>query len=237
MQNFEPVKSTRVADIIIDQIQAMIAKGILKAGEKLLSERKLCEQLNVSRASVREAISIMKDSGIVETYRGNGTIICDIFKKRISDPLENIIKNSGELTLDITEMRNILDVKATRLAAKRRTNADIVQIEIAYKNLVDASNNKDVRLMIETDAAFHLSIAEATHNIVLLYSMRSMIELIEHSIYEHMNYLENMPEGFKDNAKEHEAIYLAVVNGDADAAELASENHLKHFTEYLKNRA
>ena len=180
MSKFRPVKVSKVSASIVAQLEELILEGTLRAGERLPAERELAATLDVSRPSLREAVVILEARGLLEARRGGGTFVQNIMGGIMADPLIEMIQTHGESKFDALEMRSVLEVTASRYAAERRTDSDIEMIKRKYDELEVQYNlhNSDLTSEIEADVAFHLAIADASHNTVLIHIMRSLINLI-----------------------------------------------------------
>lgn len=234
MSDFAPINVSKMTNIVIDQIQKRIGEGTLKAGDKLPSERKLAAQLGVSRATIRESIGILGGRGVLKISHGKSTIICDVFKKHVYDPLEDIVKNSDELTADVISVRHLLEVEATRLAAINRTTIDMQIIEDAYLKLSEAQKNNDLAEHVKADTQFHISIADASHNLILTQIIRSMGNLIEKDILKTVEILSN-DVGWREKLfEQHTRIFQAILNEDENSAEKAADKHLIYIRKQLE---
>lgn len=226
MVNTESVKGADVSELIIAQIQQLMAEGLLKPGEKLPSVGKLAREYSVSRNAIRHTITLMEQRHMVKTSWAFGTIICDIFKQNLVDPLQDIVKNSLGLTLDAVEVRYILEVEVTMLAAQRRSVKDLMKIENAHNHLLEMFELNDIEAQACADVQFHVAIAEASHNTIFVHIMRSMTELTKHDIIKDINQILRRSGGKQLINREHKAIYQAVLAGDVAAAEQACRAHL-----------
>ena len=120
----KPVKPKRISDQVFDQIRELISRGELKPGEQLMPERELSEALNVSRTSVRNAISKLVAIGLLENRQGQGTFV-RVPSSGEQNPLGMAI-NINEASLeDLLEVRLGLECNAAALAAKRAVEEDI----------------------------------------------------------------------------------------------------------------
>lgn len=158
--NFKAINKKSTLEIIIQQIKNQIKKGILKPGEKLPSERKLADQLGVSRASVREAIQALAFSGYLEVIQGKGTYILEMATRY--DEIVNFFSEFSDYSLDyLMEARIMLEGEFARLAALNANQEEIDEIERIFNEI---SNSKDLNTFFVKDLELHLTIAEATHN-------------------------------------------------------------------------
>jgi len=172
--SFKIIKKESTLEVIVQQIKDQIKKGILKPGEKLPSERKLADQLGVSRASVREAIQALAFSGYLEVIQGKGTYILEISTKY--DEIINFFSEFSNYSLDyLMEARIMLEGEFARLAALNANQEEIDEIERVFNEIV---NSKDINSFVVKDLEFHLTIAKATHNPIMNGLMKIIGEML-----------------------------------------------------------
>lgn len=222
---FKPIKHKRVYEEILEQIRQLVKEGHLKPGDRLMSERDMAERLEVSRASVREAFSALDMMGILESKPGEGTFIREVPQDSMVKPLALLFMLYQNSNQEVLEVRAVLEAGSASLAAARATREDLGKI----KKELDAMEG-DVQsgaLGELPDARFHLAIAEASGNHVLLRLMNTVSDLIE----ETMRYSRQrlfVTEGNKELLLEqHKAIYHALAERNSDAAGEAMRTHLR----------
>ncbi len=230
------MKKTTLSDQITSQLEQMIADGSLKPGERLPAERKLSERLGVSRPSLREAIKNLASKGLVTSRHGGGTYISEALADGIVDPLLEILQNHPESRYDVLEVRHALDGQAAYFAAIRATDVDRYNIQKAFERMIELHHNsKNPMDEAMADAAFHLSITEASHNIVLLHTMRSLFTVLQRTIKHNLDKLYSIPRVFEPLSDQHEKLMQAVIAGDPDAARMAAQTHLVFVEESLQS--
>ena len=138
------VQSRRLSDDIMEQLEAMIFDGRLLAGQKLLSERALAEQFEVSRPSVREAIQKLEAKGLVDRKQGGGTYVKPRLNELITDPLLQMLYDKPELQFDLLEFRHALEGMAAYYAALRGQPEDFLALKNALNALPIDSEDKNV---------------------------------------------------------------------------------------------
>ena len=235
MAEFQEVKVARVSDSIVAQIESMILEGLLKPGERLPAERDLAEKLNVSRPSLREAIVILESRGMLEAKRGGGTFIRDIAGAAITDPLVDLLQSRPETTFDVLELRHALEEVAAYQAARRATDSDRKIIEQRYSELesVYSADSLDPSQEALADMEFHLSIADASHNLALVHVMRGLMSVLKNSISFNLNRIRESGDNHTAVQAQHRALFEAVITGDAEAARDAARQHLSFVRETL----
>jgi len=229
-------KKSTVAEDIAKKLESMILDGILELGDKLPAERMLAEKLGVSRPSLREAKQILVYKGLLETTQGGGTYVKRTLSSELSDPLLDMLKNNVNSRYDILEVRCSLDSLAAYSAAQRATEEDKNKIKQAFAVLnemhgKEGSSNEEA----QADALFHLSIVEASHNIVLLHIMRSLFKVLRMSIANNLDKFYANNEIGEPLHNQHYKLMQAVIDGRADDARDAANEHLKFVDQSIHN--
>jgi DNA-binding FadR family transcriptional regulator len=160
------MKSQRLSDQIAENLQAMIANNRLSPGERLPSERVLAARLEVSRPSLREAIQKLNSKGLLSTHRGGGTYVCDSLEPSFVSPLLSLLREQPKSQYDVLEIRYALEGTAAYYAALRGTDRDKENIRHHFDEMQATHGSPDPMDEARADAAFHLSIVEASHNLV-----------------------------------------------------------------------
>lgn len=224
-------------DEIAASINARVQRGELQPGDRLPSERELCEQHGVSRSVVREALSQLKSDGIVETRRGSGAYVLERDQRQSFRMQDVAIDERDSLAL-VMELIVTVEVAATRLAAMRRTEQDLKMIRRALIGMEYEIAND--RLGDEQDFAFHQAIVEATHNPHFI-ALSSHLEQGARRVIRQArtNTRDRHTTSVEAVQQEHQAIYDAIKEGSPKAAERAAYAHLenaaKRLDMYLKS--
>jgi GntR family transcriptional repressor for pyruvate dehydrogenase complex/GntR family L-lactate dehydrogenase operon transcriptional regulator len=233
------VNKIRLSDRIAEQLQGMIAEGVLKAGERLPPERQLAERLGVSRPSVREAIQKLGSKGLVVTRHGGGSFVAARLETAFTDPLIALIRERGDAEFDTLQVRMELEAMAAGLAATRATDADRECIEAAFEHMARVQRSDcDAVTKLNADIAFHLSITEASHNIVVTHLMRAVMTVLEASIGEYLDLFYAKPVFVERITAQHRVMVDAIMARDPDAARAAARGHLEFsFASYREFQA
>lgn len=228
---FNPIKNTKVYEQVIDQIKEMIAEGTLKKGDRLPSERSLVEQLQVSRASIREALRALEVIGLVECKQGEGNYIKTGFEDSLLEPLSIMYRLEGSSPNEIWELRKIMEVEAVGLAAKR---ANDIQLEELRELLQSFDDNEDETFNAEIDKQFHYKLAECSGNILIYNILKTVSVLVEDFIKGARTKILKEKENKKVLFKQHKAIFLAVEKHSSIDARKAMREHLDYAMEYME---
>ena len=219
MSNFCIIKKYSLSKQLADTVEEKIVNGTYPVGSKIPTEAELIEKYKVSRNTVREAIRTLAEIGFVTIRQGDGTYV-----RASSRYSANVLIKCDQLdTEEIKEARNTLEVTIASLAAKRRTEDDLVNLRKAFeKRLYSRSMSKENTI---ADAQFHLEIARASHNNVLFDLYNSLFEVL-------VSHIEKVQQIVCYNDSEidklHQELYEAIVKGDSDAASSAALAILKY---------
>jgi GntR family transcriptional repressor for pyruvate dehydrogenase complex len=176
---FKKINRTTSSEVIVRQIQQSIDNGDLKPGDKLPSEREMSEMFGVCRASVREASRALTVMGYLEVFQGKGAFL--------KDRLPNGDDGAGRLeralaagdSLDLVDMRNLLECKAVALAATRARPEQLASLKKVVARM--QSSKSDPIAFYEADLDFHNRLADASNNQILKEIMALMATRMEES--------------------------------------------------------
>jgi len=224
MDLFKPIKTKKIYEEIVEQIRQLIKDGELNPGDRLLSERELCERLRVSRASVREALSALEIMGLIEVRPGEGTFIRQTSVDSIIGPMALILSMEKDSIMELLEVRKVLEVEAAGLAAERASQEELDEmgetIEEMIKDLAEG------HLGEVADQRLHYAIYKATHNSVLLRLMNTISDSMEQNIRTNRQKLYAIPGNPERLLKEHTGIYQAIAARDGQRARECMYDHL-----------
>ena len=237
---FHPIQSftrKRLSDVVSDQIKRLISDGALMPGDRLPAERDLATQLGVSRPSLREALIRLEADGYIETSGRGGFTVVDVTAPIISKPLAELLLQNPRTSADILELRQGLESIATVYAAERATVADLKKIRNAFEELKTCSLSDDRTNLPELDAAFHLAIADATHNVALAHVIHGIHTLIREGMRQYHRLIDYDDAKERQLLTQHQAIFDAVMARDAQKARKAAERHLTFVRELYEEEA
>lgn len=227
---FIPIKNAKVYEQVIEQIKTMIISGNLQKGDKLPSERELVDQLKVSRTSIREALRALEIVGLIKCKQGEGNFIRDNFDNSLFEPLSLVFMLEKSNKEDIIEVRGIIEVEATALAAKRITKEQLKKLE----HIIDEIKNiEDEKLLAKLDKNFHYEIAQASNNFILLNIINSCSSLIDSLIQNARYKIIKNNVNKEELVNQHEKIYLALKEKDAELASKLMREHLEFSSKFL----
>lgn len=217
-------------DALAMQLQRMVLNNELREGDRLPPEREFAAQLGVSRTTLREALRVLELRGLLERKQGRGTVI-----RAVSDSQHALAIASG-LDVDAQDLLNVMEVRAcveppvAALAAERATPPDVERLR---QLVVEMSGDLTPQKFAELDRLFHRTIAQITHNPLLLRLLDRVAEIVEVSRREHLLSRSRQ----KSSLAEHIAIYEAIVSRDGAAAHIAAHNHIRSIQARLTANA
>ena len=212
-----------VAEQLVDAIRA------LPPGTKVPSERELTAQLGVGRSTVREALNGLAMLGLVEIRHGQGAFVAGE-PVDVSEPSAITAALERGVTHDFIEARLIIEVEVAQLAALRRTDEDLANLDAVLEEQEERQGG-DLAALLETAAGFNVHLAEAAHNEVLAAIIQSFVSLmIERGprIYS----VEDMADW---DLNEHRQIVAAVRDRDPGRAGQLMRAHIEQLAERYRS--
>ena len=159
----KPIQKKRVSDLIVEQIDEMIVSKKLKPGQILSSERELVIELQVSRASLREALRILESMGVIEIKPGRGIFVADMANSLFA-PFEVWLESHRESLIEQFEVRLVIEPDSAYFAAQRASHELILEMKKSLEQFIYCKDGNNTIGMIEYDSGFHNLIAKATNN-------------------------------------------------------------------------
>jgi DNA-binding FadR family transcriptional regulator len=180
----------RLADQVAQRLERLILDGHVQPGEKLPTQAQLCEQLNVSRTVVREAMQMLVSKGLLQMQRGTGTTVRPVSHDALASSLSRFLeRRDGKIVFrDLHQVRCILELATARLAARYATAGDIAELRQIVIDLDRLCG--DSLAFARRDADFHRKVAEATQNSLLMALLDSMRDLLQDYILSTLPHVE-----------------------------------------------
>lgn len=232
---FPKIRQERLSDTIAKMLERMIVEGAFAAGQRLPSERELAAHLDVSRPSLREALHKLETRGLLETRHGGGTYVRNTLGEQLTQPLADLFNRYPQAGVDFIELRKTLDGIAAYYAALRGTTDDHKAITATFEAMVAAHDLENPAKEADRDTDFHMAIAEASHNLVLLHVMRGMMDLLRKDVIFNREMLYSRPRARERLLEQHRAIHDAIIAGDAEGARDAAQSHMAHVEEVMRD--
>lgn len=232
--NLKPIpKKASLVEDVIREISNYILEGILEGtittGAKMPSERELSETLGVGRSTLREAVKVLTMLGLLEVKPGQGTFITDGSSDFYAAPLAWGLLIGERSIGEIVEVRSLLDCEAARLAALRATPDEVDMVRSHYEEMVAAHETCDAEAFADADVRFHLAVARAAHNAVILQTMRTIRRLLELWISKVLTNSESLAV----TLDEHRSVYESIRDKKPEGSQEAMYRHVQAAADRL----
>jgi GntR family transcriptional regulator, transcriptional repressor for pyruvate dehydrogenase complex len=219
----EPLEpGLRLYEGAFEAIRQYVVRQKLKPGDPLPSERQMQQQLGISRAPVREALRVLQSVGMIEARQGKGLFV----KEMTLQPMVDTFVSHLELFdrdsfAHLQELRQILELGAAELAAKRRTDRDLQCMESILGSMRQRMDRNE--FVLEEDLGFHELLVQASHNPLIdqLYAFLTpfLVAVRESG--------EQTDQVLQECMADHTAIFEAVRDGDAGLATRLMQEHME----------
>lgn len=212
-----------LSDKVAEQLTEAIVSRQLPPGERLPSERDLCERFGVSRTVIREAIRSLAARGLVRVTSGRGVDVNEIGSGHVADSMRLLVRGREGLDYGkVAEVRTAIEVQTAGLAAARAQAGDIKRLEELCSQHQDSLERGDLEAAGEYDYEFHRELTRAARNDLLL----AMLDSISDVLREVRHQTVNRPHVSEEGLKAHRRILKTVKAGDVAAARNAMADHL-----------
>lgn len=235
---FQTARQTKVFQDVVAQIQEAILDGRLKTGDTLPSERQLKEMFNISRGTLREALRVLEQKGLIEIKLGvgGGSVVKDVNADQVSESLALLIRSQKVSLNHLAEFREDVEGIVAAHAAKRCTEADILQLKEllkeARKCIAQGTSQRDA--FIEIDKQIHMALAAVAQNPIYISVLHSVHDNI-HRYYE--QYLSMEERELKENYQDLCDLVKLVEKRQADKARELARDHVSRFNQYMHKKA
>jgi GntR family transcriptional regulator, transcriptional repressor for pyruvate dehydrogenase complex len=224
----------------VQQLYAQLSRGIVEGrflpGELLPSQRSLSESGNVSRATVRAAITRLELAGLVETRQGDGSRCLNLLASHFEMPTGGAGDNLG-FQLQVLEMRGALEGEAAYSCARRATDAELAAIAREYECMMLRSEGQTTLAKAKADLKFHMMVAQSSHNLLLISFSQLFYSRYFNAIYGVLNRTLKRNARYPDGIRaQHTGIYQALMARDADQARRLASEHIL-FTRQLLEKS
>ncbi len=230
----KPIRPKRISDQVFEQIRELIYKGEFKPGQQILPERELAVSMAVSRTSVRNAINKLVTMGLLEHRQGQGTFVSSPDSRK-GNPLAAVMATEEATLDDLLEVRMGLEANAAALAAQRATENDILSLERSLSEMIEDLEATD-KITTESDAAFHMAVAFATKNPVLIHLMRNFYDFLFMGIKKNLTHMYQDSSTLDDVIKHHKEVFSAIRDREPDRAGAAMKSHIHYVQKYFRSR-
>jgi DNA-binding FadR family transcriptional regulator len=218
----------RISEVIVDQVRLLIRQGRLVAGDRLPSERELCERFGVSRVTVREALRVLEANGLVEIRVGarGGAFVTAPSSRLVGEGIVDLISLATISAVEVTEARMVFELGIVPLVCERATAEDIA----ALSEICDQSDDalKGDEYPLELSAAWHTRYARSAHNRAVAMLVESLQEPLIRSLELARA---TAPAHGRKGVEEHRALVGAITRRDVAAAGELMGTHLRRTAE------
>lgn len=215
----EPVTRTRAHEEVAGQLRELLQRGAIRAGDRLPPERDLAQRFHVSRATIRQALSALHSSGLVESRVGEGTFVLSAGSG--VPQLATVLRTANASLAEQLGLRRLIEPQVAQLAGEHAQEYDLDELA-QYVSLQQARLREGVPF-VDEDSAFHLAIARATKNTLLVKMVEGVHELLrdsrEHSL--------RAAGGMRRSLEGHQHILDAIRDHNGPAAYDAMLAHIR----------
>lgn len=225
----QPIERQSTVQQAAERIKEYIRNDEHKVGDKLPAEHWFCEQLCVSRSTLREAIRLLQADGYTEMRPGKGAYIASKTSRSRMDAAAWLSENKASLR-DLQEVRLAIEELAIRLAIDRATDADIQKLHRIHTDYLDAVHQNNVEAIAALDSDFHFNIAKITQNTLLI----SISELLVANLVNFRQRTFQIPQNVQNSIVPHAMILEAFEKRDTEMGLSAIRQHFAKIFEDLE---
>lgn len=223
-----PIERIPICSQVVTGIQTLIEEQNLQPGDKMPTEKVLCEMFGVGRSTVREAMRILQAMGVLSLQQGRGAFVGDSYPSQ--DEGRPWFKEVSSNLRDYVEMRLAVEPLCTRLAIERASEEEIAEIARIHSLFIQAVSKNDPISLAKYDELFHMEIAKATHNKLMV----SIQEAIRKTVFDMRVQSFSVRERMSSAIPPHTRLLDAFYHHDASEGERAMIEHLQEaFHELL----
>jgi GntR family transcriptional regulator, galactonate operon transcriptional repressor len=224
-----------VADLhnsLVEELGLRIVRGDWPPGTRIDVDA-LAPQLNASKTAMREALRVIREKGMIDSWPKRGTLVRDraAWKLLDSDVImwrREVRRDDDRLLAELSQLRDVIEPASAKLAAQHRTDDDIRELETSFAAFEAAG--RDVGRLDAADRAFHLRLLQATHNELLM-----RLDVVVVHALDARNRIQHHPGGtWLDPVPDHRAVLQAVIDGDAARAESAMRHAIRESDDDLR---
>ncbi|MFB7273357.1 FadR/GntR family transcriptional regulator [Streptomyces sp. NPDC056244] len=212
-------RRSALSDQVITELRSQITSGEWPVGSRIPTEPELVEQLGVARNTVREAVRVLAHNGLLDIRQGSGTYV--IATSELAGVMHR--RFAGADRRDIAEVRSTLESSAARMAAERRTERDLRQLETLLARREEAWAAGDLERFVAADSTLHMAVVSASHNDVLTALYADLNHLLRDWLRDDVGQ-ELRPENHMDHAR----LVAAIRAGDAETAGTEAASYTLH---------
>ncbi|RPD40678.1 FadR family transcriptional regulator [Chitinophaga barathri] len=223
-KSIQPLQRKNLADEVAAQLQELICSGKYDIGQQLPTEPELMQQFAVGRSTIREAVRLLVNGGLVRVQQGLGTFITS--RQPMAEPLAKRLHRAQYQ--DLNEVRLLLEVKIAEKAAMHRTKEDIAQMKDFLKQRHMHAKANNVEACMQADINFHTSIAVASQNEIMVDLYKTISTHILQSFIDRFD----DTDAFLDSQALHKSLLEAIIDKNPAqallwASKISTHSHSK----------
>jgi GntR family transcriptional repressor for pyruvate dehydrogenase complex len=228
---FDTVKSNKVSEHIIDQIRKAILEGRLQPGSKLPSEKRMMEEFNVSKATLREALRSLEVLGFLEIRKGalGGAFITEVDMKKANDFLKNFLHFKNLSLENLTEVRLLLEPSAAEKAALAITQEDLEKLRRLIEECESLLGQNNLKESNQHEVEFHRIIGSVNGNPILMF----ILDFVENLLIDTKEVLKPGKNFSEEVLEAHNRIYQALLSRDPQKTREEMIQHIHEVDESL----
>jgi GntR family transcriptional repressor for pyruvate dehydrogenase complex len=196
------------------RIEEMITSGQLQVGDRLPSELEMARQFDVHRSTVREALRVLAQRGLIEMRVGSGSYVSQVSPSVVAETMEAYFVSSESSYEDVAILRTLLEPGTAALAALRAEPEDLQRLEDALSKMEMALTTGDLDSQIAADAEFHLALTAASHNKLLLAIFSGILYVLQRALKTGYNRPGKLRRDTVEVLNNHRALYAAIKASD-----------------------
>lgn len=218
----DPIARRKTYELVAERLVALIGDRSFQSGDQLPTERELTASFQVGRSSVREALRMLESQGVIRSLNGGAFVVADAASPLNSSLRLLLTLDESSRLHDVIELRSILECEAAALAAERHGPEHLTRMDEAIEEMTKGLEEPEGDAFIDADLRFHLAVAEATGNRVLLHSMQAVRDVIRRMLMT----VFNLPGSAVRAVEEHHSVRAAIAAGDPSRARDEMRAHL-----------
>ncbi len=231
---FRATRQNRIFRDVVDQIQEAIIDGRLKTGDKLPAERELKDLLQTSRSTLREALRVLEQKGLIEIKLGvgGGSVVRSVSTDQVTESLDLLIRSQKISLTHLADFREGVEGEVVAIAARTASGQNLRNLERLLNKARTSAEQGPLKLedFLKADKDLHLAFASITGNLVYI----SVLQTIHNNIYRYYDrYLSMKDREIKENYQDLKAIVDAVKHRRPETARKLAQQHVRRFYEYM----
>ena len=218
----------KASEVLAARIREQILSGAFAEGQVLPTERELVADTGLGRSTIREALRILENQGLIQTRTGRngGSMVSRPGRASVEDSLGTFIRGQQLRLAALLEAREAVEPAAARLAAMHRTDGDLAELSRLQSKLSRAVADRDLPTYLLINVEWHLAVVRASHNELLIAFMTAIAQAV-HTATEADTF--NSAKIQQATLRVHSRIIDAIAAGDAEAAERRMRRHVQAY--------